>query len=151
AFTMASMYKYDGVEQAGAGAAAPLDHSLLDQLIAHDGKGLDVDARAVQQVERRLRGVGRPPRTTPEMAEWLRRVGDVSAGELEGRMAGFVRELESQGVVCEIALPGVTEPVRWILTEEAELYRNAFGAAEPDAEPARQAGLTILRRYLQTH
>ena len=44
-----------------------------------------LDRRAIHQVERRLRGMGMPPRTPAEMVEWLRRLGDLAPEELEGR------------------------------------------------------------------
>src|SRR5262249_55425939 len=61
AFTMANMYVYDGAE--AEPTRAPLDHELLGQLIAPEERRHLIDPRAVQQVERRLRGVGRLPRS----------------------------------------------------------------------------------------
>src|SRR5207249_1695946 len=100
----------------------------LDQLIGHDGQHLPLDPRAVQQVDRRLRGVGHPPRSKAEMAEWLRQLGDVSGPELEGPMLDFLRELEQDGVVKKITLDGARASERWILTEDASLYQSAFSA-----------------------
>ncbi len=168
-FTMAYMYQYDDVE-ANARDGSALNHELLDHLIAGTGEQLPLDARAVQQVDRRLRGVGRPPRTAAEMAEWLRRIGDVSAGELEGSMAAMLQELESDGRVQRLTLSGAVDPERWVLTEEADRYRIVFGDTRegqpphpqplsPEAgargatsgEEAQQAAAVILLRYLETH
>jgi ATP-dependent Lhr-like helicase len=147
-FTMAYMYQYDDVEPNSKDAPA-LNRELLDQLVG--GEALPLDARAVQQVDRRLRGVGRPPRTAAEMAEWLRRVGDASASQLEGLMPVLLAELEGEGRVQKLVLAGAREPERWVLTEEADHYHRVFGEqAEPGAE-AQEAATAILRRYLETH
>jgi len=151
AFTMANMYIYNVVDAEPGQAAAQLDRNLLDQLIFKTGQEMPLDPRAIQQVERRLRGVGQPPRTTAEMAEWLRRLGDVSERDLEGPMRGFLQELRADGRVHEIALPGCPQPRRWILAEEAEAYRLAFGAAEDSAAEKQQAASKILQRFLETH
>jgi ATP-dependent Lhr-like helicase len=149
-FTMAYMYQYDDVE-ANSRDAPALNRELLDHLVGTDGDGLALDERAVQHVDRRLRGVGRPPRSAAEMAEWLRKVGDVAASELEGPMAALAGELEGEGRVQRLTLPGAAEPERWVLTEEADRYRTVFGSAGVPAENAHEAAAVILRRYLETH
>src|SRR5207247_8012737 len=82
AFTAAFMYQYDGTE-AEPDRSTPLDRHLLDQLVAPQDSRHLLDPRAVHQVERRLRGLGQPPRTATETAEWLRRLGDLAPGDLE--------------------------------------------------------------------
>jgi ATP-dependent Lhr-like helicase len=149
AFTAAFLYQPDQVE--AEGTSKGLDTQLLQQLVAPEQSQHLLDARAVQQVERRLRGVGMPPRSPAEMAEWLRRLGDLSPAELEGPMEGFLETLAREGIAERLELPGVREPVRWVLTEEAGLYRTAF-LGEPGASEAVQtAATTILARFLQTH
>src|SRR5262249_3834616 len=91
-----------------------------------------------------------PPRTATEMAEWLRRLGDVAATELEGAMAGLLHELAVEGRVERIVLPAVAEPGRWVLVEEADRYRAVFGPDAPPGDAAQPAGAAILRRYLAT-
>jgi ATP-dependent Lhr-like helicase len=171
AFTAAGMYDYDSVEGEPS-RADNLDRDLLSQLIAPEGEAHLLDPRAVSQVERRLRGVGLPPRTPAEMAEWLRRLGDLTPAELEGPMAGFLEELEKQGLAERITLPGVAEAVRWVHAEDAGLYRAAFGLPEasgrqppehvtPTEAPSTrgadaprspgEAAETILSRFLDTH
>jgi ATP-dependent Lhr-like helicase len=149
-FTMAYMYQYDDVEP-GSRDAVPLNRELLDHLVGGSGDRLALDARAVQQVDRRLRGTGRPPRTAAEMAEWLRRVGDVSPSELEGPMGTQLAELEGDGRVQRLTLPGVAEPDRWVLTEEAERYCQVFANASATGDAREQAASAILLRYLETH
>jgi ATP-dependent Lhr-like helicase len=150
AFTAAFMYQYDDVEP-DAGKAAPLDRQLLEQLVAPERQGHLLDPRAVHQVERRLRGLGQPPRTSTEMAEWLRRLGDLAPEDLEGPMAGFLQELDADGRARRIELPRVPQPVRWVLTEEADVYAAAFGLRDAEPAEARRAAETILARFLETH
>jgi ATP-dependent Lhr-like helicase len=146
AFTAAFMYQYDDVETGGEGMG-PLDQTLVDQLIGHEGRPLPLDPRAVQQVERRLRGVGQPPRTKAETAEWLRRLGDVMPREVETGVHEFLSELEREGVATTFSMPIVAEKERWILVEEADRYSAAFGA---DGETARTAAALVLQRFLDT-
>jgi ATP-dependent Lhr-like helicase len=144
------MYERSPTEVAGR-PATPLDQQLLDQLIAPDRQGHLLDPRAVHQVERRLRCVGHAPRTATEMAEWLRRLGDLTPSELEGPMAGFLAELHADNRAKTIELPRISQPTRWILTEEEPLYRNAFGMDRNDASAQSAAAETILSRFLETH
>lgn len=154
AFTAANMYEFDRVDP-GSNPSASLDRTLLDQLVAGKRDEVLLDPRAIHQVERRLRHLGQPPRSAAETAEWLRRLGDVSASQLEGRAATFLQELEADGRACRIELPGVREPQRWVLTENAEPYRHAFGQnREPgtgNGEQTRAAAEAILFRFLATH
>ena len=85
------------------------------------------------------------------MAEWLRRLGDVGLSDLEGPMAVFLKELQTEGTVTTIALKECTPPDRWILTEEAALYQTAFAADHAGAAETQAAARSILRRYLETH
>jgi ATP-dependent Lhr-like helicase len=149
-FTWAKMYQYDDVEAPGSGAGA-LDRQLLEQLVAPQRQGHLLDPRAVTQVERRLRGIGRPPRSAAEMAEWLRRLGDLTAGELEGPMAAFLAELEADGRAVRLELPRCPEALRHVAADDADVYRKAFGLVEATPDEAQEAGRTILARFLTTH
>jgi ATP-dependent Lhr-like helicase len=146
AYTMAFMYEGDQTDSDSRRTPA-LDPQLLDQLVSPDRQGHLLDPRAIHQVERRLRGLGQPPRNSTEMAEWLRKLGDLTDAELEGPMAAFLGELQTDGRACRIELPSGHEPGRWILTEEEPLYRLAF-SQNGDAHTAAAA---ILARFLETH
>ncbi|HQR44176.1 MAG TPA: hypothetical protein PLX97_15880, partial [Gemmatales bacterium] len=65
-FTAAFMYDYDKVELHGENSKAAIDKSLLDQLITPEAYDHLLDPRAVDQVEKRLQGVGMLPRTSEE-------------------------------------------------------------------------------------
>jgi ATP-dependent Lhr-like helicase len=150
AFQMQFMYQYDGVEVDGQSQHG-LDRQLLEQLIAPQKGGHLLDPRAVHQVERRLRGLGQPPRSATEMAEWLRRLGDLADGELEGPMAGFLEQLHSEERVVRLELPRVEQPCRWVCAEEVSLYHQAFGLTTAEPTAVQEAGATILARFLATH
>jgi ATP-dependent Lhr-like helicase len=150
AFTAAFMYVYDGTESVSDLSPA-LDMQLLEQLIAPGRHGHLLDPRAIHQVERRLRGLGLPPRSATEMTEWLRRLGDLAIDELEGPMEAFLEELERDGRVKRLELAGCRAPTRWVLAEEEDLYRQSFALSNRDPEAARQAAEKILNRFLETH
>jgi ATP-dependent Lhr-like helicase len=154
AFTAAYMYQYDRTDS-DAGPPSHLDRQLLEQLVTPDRHGHLLAPRAVQQVERRLRGLGQPPRTVTEMAEWLRRLGDLTPGELEGPMESFLEELAADGRARRIELPlgnpPIVEPGRWVLVEEEGLYRRAFGMEASESADAQSAAEMILARFLDTH
>ena len=150
AFTWAKMYQYDDVETDGAGAGA-LDRKLLEQLVAPQRQGHLLDPRAINQVERRLRGIGRPPRSAAEMSEWLRRLGDLSVSELEGPMAAFLAELEADGRAVRVELPRCREPLRYVNAEEADTYRTAFGLLEAEPDASQESARVVLSRFLETH
>jgi ATP-dependent Lhr-like helicase len=149
-FTASFLYEHDRVETDSA-TQHPLDRQLLEQLVTPDRQAHLLDPRAVHQVERRLRGLGRPPRSAAETAEWLRRLGDLAASDLEGPMEGFLGELERDGRACRLELPRCAEPLRWVAAEEADLYREAFGMVAVEPARAQEAGAVILARFLQTH
>jgi ATP-dependent Lhr-like helicase len=158
-FTAAFLYESDRVDPDGE-QASRCEPAVLEQLL-HPGRMEHLlDPRAVAQVERRLRGLGRLPRNTEEAAEWLRRLGDVAPQELPEPVPRFLAELEAQGLACRIHLAGAVPAERWILCEEAALYASAFGlpveasqsgpAAGGSLDP-HQAAAAILRRFLDTH
>jgi ATP-dependent Lhr-like helicase len=156
-FTAAFMYQFDGVEADGDRSHI-LDRQLLEQLVSPERQGHLLDPRAVHQVERRLRGVGQPPRSPTEMAEWLRRLGDLTPEELEGPMAVFLEQLQTEGRACRLELPATqtlrSSPLRWVAVEDVEQYRYAFGLEDggsATSEERQAAGAAILSRFLTTH
>jgi ATP-dependent Lhr-like helicase len=149
-FTASQMYNYDRVEHEPGGAGA-LDRDLLGQLVGGEDPGRLLDPRAVYQVERRLRGLGLPPRSPAEMAEWLRRLGDLTPAELEGPMLGFLEQLVADGRAVQIELPGCKVPARWVSAEEAGLYRTAFGLEPAEPQEVQAAAAIIFARFLETH
>ncbi|HEX8201156.1 MAG TPA: DEAD/DEAH box helicase, partial [Isosphaeraceae bacterium] len=120
-FTQKYLYQWDEPRRGNAPREPAIDGEGLDRLLVPG---------AVGRVDDRLRGKGHPPRTADEMAEWLRRLGDLAPRDLAGPMLGFLVELEAQGRATTIELPGTAEPSRWIGVEEGPLYASAFGPAQ---------------------
>ncbi len=149
AFTAAYMYQYDTTDAGPAGGVA-LDSGLLDNLLGA-GKQRLILPQAVAQVDSRLRGTNLPPRSATEMAEWLRRLGDLTPAELQGPMAEFLEELKRDGRAVEIELSVALQPRRFVLAEEVESYRQAFGLAAATFEQQTAAAEIILERFLNTH
>ncbi len=149
-FTAANLYRTDEVEPE-RDRPAHLDQEVLQQLLAPDDHRHLLDPRAVHQVERRLRGVGHPPRSVAETAEWLRRLGDLAPDELEGPMAGFLEALAAEGRASLLELPRVAKKERWVSAEERELYLRAFGLEESSPEEQQVSATVILERFLRTH
>ena len=146
-FTLQNLYQWDEPRRPDRAEGRPVvDEDLLGPLLDPATHAQWLDPNAIGRVEGRLRGVGHPPRTADEMAEALRRLGDLGPSDLAGPMLGFLADLETQGRAVAIRLPGTNEPERWIAAEEKSLYESAF-APEPD-ETAEES---IVRRFLQTH
>ena len=129
-FTSQYLYQWDeprrGDRPSGRSA---VDDGLLDPLLDPATHAHWLDPQAIGRVEGRLRGIGRPPRSADEMAETLRRLGDLAPSELAGPMLGFLADLEAQGRAVMIDLAGTAETSRWIGAEEAPLYAAAFAGA----------------------
>ena len=143
-FQLKYLYEWDEPAKHARDRAGPIvDDADLDPLLDPASRRLWLAPDAIGRVEGRLRGVGRPPRTVDEMAEFLREVGDLKPSELHGPMLGFAEALQVEGRAATISLEGVAEPSRWIGSEEADLY--AGFSREDDA-----ALRTVVGRYLRT-
>jgi len=152
-FTAAQIYEWDQPKRSDRKpVGSVVDEDLLQPLLR--GGPLDdwLDPQAIGRVDNRLRRLGQPPRTADEMAEHLRRLGDLTATEVSGPMNALLIELREADRVVTIELPGVVEPLRWILAEQIPLYRTAFAAVEGTGEEAiAVARGAIVRRFLGTH
>ena len=127
AFTAAFMYQYDGVESRTAPAPRGWIGSCSNSSSRRSGRRIcSIRGRSIRW-SAGCAASAMPPRTATEMAEWLRRLGDLTPAELEGPMAAFLEELEADGRARRIELPRCREPLRWVAAEEEALYRQAFG------------------------
>jgi ATP-dependent Lhr-like helicase len=70
-------------------------------------------------------------------------------------MAGFLETLEAEGRARRVELPeSRPSPVarqRWVLAEEEDLYRQAFGLQTAEPAAVQAAAETVLLRFLETH
>ncbi len=135
-FTLKYLYEWDEPVRGDRKPGPIVADSDLDPLLDPQSRTLWLDPTAIGRVEGRLRGVGHPPRTLDEMAEWLRNVGDLTTAELAGPMLGFLEELRKQGRAVMVNLEGAAEPERWIGAEEADLYASAFESRIPSIPPS---------------
>lgn len=146
-FTFLYMYIYDRTD--APKTEAHLDRQLLDQLIQPQDFAHLLDDRAIAKVEYRLRGMGRPPRQKEELADWLRRLGDLRDSEIQAAWRPMLEQLQSEGRVIPIQLPGAREPNGWILKEEESTYLSAFALHQTAFSDS--AARCVLNRFLATH
>jgi ATP-dependent Lhr-like helicase len=173
-FALTAAYVYSSDEPTTVDrkpASAVVDEDLLGPLL-RDGLSTDprwLDPQAIGRVDTRLRRTSRPPRTAEEMAEHIRRLGDLTDAEIAGPMASFLTELEQARRAVAIELPGTDDPRRWISAEDEALYLTAFpetlvGTAMPTGDGRRPVGIahptesnpeaaraSIVERFLRTH
>ena len=136
-FVMDWLYGDDTPRAEQRAALLSIDRSLLDEVMGGEGSD-DITREAIEQTlaERRGTAAGRRARTDDELAHLLDRAGDLTAEELqariateeEGRRADPFAKLLEAGRVIAIQL-GVTESREWrfILTETFPRYVSAFG------------------------
>ncbi len=163
-FTAEFLYQTDTVDPESSGAAA-LDRNLLEQILPRPTEGSESDLApgAIKQLERRIRGLGLAPRSDAEMAETLRRAGDLAQEEVDSSMLVFLQSLVQQGEAVRIEWGAASEramPGLWISAERKPEYEAAFfGDAKSSAtgplatadSQKQRAGETILARFLATH
>lgn len=146
-FTAENLYQTDIVEPESQ-TGQKLDRGLLDQILPPEAASdSELDEASVRQSDLRIRGLTLHPRTRAEMAEILRRLGDLTERELVGSMGPFAREMVEAGEAVSFPLK---EP-SWVFSEYIEQYKVAFGSNTPGAENIAEknsAAKAILGRYL---
>ncbi len=145
-FTAAFMYQTDAVEPESK-VWQHLDRQLLDEVLPATSPASAIDARAVAQVDRRLRRQGMAPRTAPEMLDFLCRVGDLLEPELEGGMAGMLNHLHAQGTAGRLLLG---EQWAWVAIEYKNDYEAALGTTNTSSATRHDSASRVLARYLDT-
>ncbi len=148
-FAQVFLYEWDNPRRGDQPRKAVVDENVLEPLLDRDSFDRLIDPVAISRVENRLRGASRPPRSADEMAETLRRFGDLSDDELSGPMPGFLADLAAEGRAARITLPAVSYPNRWVLAEDWPRYDQAFfqGDDHPNREPVLTA---IIRLFMST-
>jgi ATP-dependent Lhr-like helicase len=120
------MYEDDTPLAERRAQALALDRDLLKELLGQEELRDLIDPRALEQVERELRG---SPHSVDQLHDFLLRRGDLRSGEYEESLA---EELESERRALRIRVGG--EP-RLIAAEDAGRYRDAVGAMPPAGLP----------------
>ena len=139
-FVMDWLYGDDTPRAEQRAALLSIDRSLLDEVMGGEGSD-DITREAIEQTlsERRGTAIGRRARTEDELAHLLDRAGDLTAEELQARIASeeegrrgdpFSKLLETGRIVGIQLGPESTRDWRLILTETFSRYVSAFGIAQ---------------------
>jgi ATP-dependent helicase Lhr and Lhr-like helicase len=165
----AYMYEGDAPLAERRAAALALDRDLLRDLLGAEElrELLDPDVLADVELELQCLADGRRARTADELHDVLRRVGDLTAAEVDLRCegpggdgagrtdgGGWLAQLVSEKRVIEIGLAGET---RYAAAEDAAKYRDGFGCSLPlglpmaFTEPVARPLEELVGRYARTH
>jgi ATP-dependent Lhr-like helicase len=156
----AYMYEGDAPLAERRAAALALDRDLLRDLLGAEElrELLDPEVLADTELELQCIADGRRARTADELHDVFRKVGDLSADEVELRSERCGRDwldaLVAERRVIEIALGGET---RYAAAEDAARYRDAFGCSLPlglpmaFTDPVPRPLEEVVGRYARTH
>jgi ATP-dependent Lhr-like helicase len=164
----AYMYEGDAPLAERRAAALALDRDLLRDLLGAEELRELLDPEVLADIELELQCIadGRRARTADELHDVFRKVGDLTADEIELRCdgpggdgagedrTGWLNVLLDERRVIEIALGG---ELRYIAAEDAARYRDAFGCSLPlglpmaFTDPVPRPLEEVVGRYARTH
>jgi ATP-dependent Lhr-like helicase len=156
----AYMYEGDAPLAERRAAALSLDRDLLRDLLGAEELRELLDADVLADVELELQCVadGRRARSSDELHDVFRKVGDLTVAEVDLRCEGpsgeWIDELTRTRRAVEIQVGG--EP-RLIAAEDAARYRDAFGCNIPlglpqaFTDPVAHPLESLVARYARTH
>ncbi|MEN9645871.1 MAG: hypothetical protein RL238_2540 [Actinomycetota bacterium] len=157
----AYMYEGDAPMAERRAAALALDRDLLRDLLGAEElrELLDPGALADIELELQLLADGRRARSADELHDVLRRVGDLSAEEVDLRCEGadgavWLEQLAHERRAITVAVAGAT---RWIAADDAARYRDALGCNVPlglpraFTEPVPHPLESLVARFARTH
>jgi ATP-dependent Lhr-like helicase len=156
----AYMYEGDAPLAERRAAALALDRDLLRDLLGAEELRELLDPEVLADIELELQCIadGRRARTADELHDVFRKVGDLSADEVELRCEPGGRDwldaLVAERRVIEISLGGET---RYAAAEDAARYRDAFGCSLPVGlpmaftDPVPRPLEEVVGRYARTH
>ncbi len=141
------MYEDDTPSAERRAQALSLDRDLLRELLGQEELRDLLDPAALEEVEASLRP---RPRNADELADLLRRVGDLAPEEAD---AGFAETLIRERRALRVRL---TAGERLIAAEDAGRYRDAFGVMPPGGlpeaflQPVDEALVSVLLRFARS-
>ncbi len=160
----AYMYEGDAPLAERRAAALALDRDLLRDLLGAEELRDLLDPEVLADVELELQCLadGRRARSVDELHDVLRRVGDLSAGDVElrcersdgGQVHAWLQQLLTEKRAIEITLAGET---RYAAAEDAARYRDALGCSLPlglpmaFTDPVARPLEELVGRYARTH
>ncbi|MDX6650754.1 MAG: ATP-dependent helicase Lhr and Lhr-like helicase [Solirubrobacteraceae bacterium] len=156
------MYEGDTPNAERRAAALSLDRDLLRELLGQEELRELIDADALATVEDDLQHRSQRTQAANRDAlhDVLRRLGDLSEDEVHARVLdgcdpdAMLADLERERRAIRVRIHG--EP-RWIVAQDAGLYRDALAVAPPGGLPdafleeVPDALGRLLHRYAQTH
>jgi ATP-dependent Lhr-like helicase len=156
------MYEGDTPNAERKAAALSLDRDLLRELLGQEELRELIDPGALERVEDDLQRRSEITRATGRdgLHDVLRRVGDLTAGEVSGRVFEGIQseelllELERERRAIRVRVGGEE---RYIAADEAGLYRDALGVVPPGGLPEAFLGdvddalRVLIARYASTH
>lgn len=136
AFAYVAEYLYQGDSPLAErkAQALTLDRNLLNDLLGTEELRNLLDGTEIELLQAQLQALDpeRQAKTAEQTVDLLRRLGDLSSQELEERTQGplqeWTRTLRAEHRIVQMHIGG--EP-RWVVAEDAALYRDAFGAVPP--------------------
>jgi ATP-dependent Lhr-like helicase len=162
-YVAAYMYEGDAPLAERRAQALALDRELLRELLGQEElrELLDPAALAETELERQALLEERMAGSLDQVADLLRRLGDLTEDEVTARTRGG--SLAAGAWLAELAatrraaLVRVAGQDRWIAIEDVARYRDATGAQPPPGTPAAFLGETrdalggLLARWARTH
>ena len=156
------MYEGDTPNAERRAAALSLDRDLLRELLGQEELRDLIDPAALAEVEADLQRLSERTRAANSdgLHDVLRAVGDLTTDEAQARCLAAVsakrmlNDLEAERRAVSMRIGGEQ---RWIASEDAGLYRDAFGAVPPGGLPAafleeqEDPMGRLVRRFARTH
>ena len=156
------MYEGDTPNAERRAAALSLDRDLLRELLGQEELRDLIDPAALAEVEADLQRLSERTgaANSDGLHDVLRAVGDLTVEEAQARCLGAVsakrmlNDLEGERRAVSMRIGGQE---RWIASEDAGIYRDAFGAVPPGGLPAafleeqEDPIGRIVRRFARTH
>jgi ATP-dependent helicase Lhr and Lhr-like helicase len=167
AYVASYLYEYDAPVAERKAQALTLDRNLLRELLGQSELRELLDAEVIAQIEEELQRLAEETRArdADELADVLRRLGDLSESEAAARCEAEESRTREQTVerwldrllterrACVAQVAGER---RWIATDDVALYRDALGIQPPSGLPdallrARAAPLEdLVARFAST-
>ncbi|MEL6348949.1 MAG: DEAD/DEAH box helicase, partial [Myxococcota bacterium] len=142
AFAYVTTYLYEGDSPTAErkAQALSLDRRLLSELLGQAELRSLLDLDIIEDLEMELQGVAdsRKARNPDQLSDWLRRLGDLRIDEIalrcEADPAPWIKQLLDDRRIVKMRI-GNEE--RYVVVEDAALFRDALGAAPPPGMPRR--------------
>ena len=162
-YLAAYMYEGDAPLAERRAQALALDRDLLRELLGQEELRELLDPAALEETELERQALldERKAGSVDQVADLLRRIGDLSAEEVADRTRGgppAAREwLETLAATRRAVVVRLGGEARWIAVEDVGRYRDATGAQPPPGTPVAFLGETrdalggLLARWARTH